>query len=198
MSLLIESPPQSSECFGCYTEARRFAAPVIVSFSHAVRSSRAAVAGASRTAEKKKAPPARGQVVSWEKTSNRGHDGCSPYREPSGCGNATRAAQMHRQGYRSSWAGEKKTCVALASPLGAKKKAPLARGQVVSWEKTSNRGRNECSSNHNACGCRKVTRLCKRAPPTPAVGALVSSKRIRRFRLRILNTSIGASGQISI
>ena len=56
-------------------------------------------------------------------------------------------------------------CFWRSSPrrAGKKKKAPLARGQVVSWEKTSNRGRRQSNSYRIAFGCRKVTRPRKAA-----------------------------------
>jgi hypothetical protein len=44
------------------------------------------------------------------------------------------------------------------SEIPRKEKGPALRGaKFVSWEKTSNRGRNECNPSHVPCGCRNVT-----------------------------------------
>src|SRR5207342_1520309 len=93
---------------------------------------------------KKKAPLARGQVVSWEKTSNRGRVLCSAKAAPCGCGNVTHPTQCaggSRGQIEDSRPEEKhpRRCrFSHSSRRGQrdKKKAPLARGQVVSWEKT--------------------------------------------------------------
>src|ERR1700722_19966894 len=82
---------------------------------------------------------------------------------------------------------------ASASPTGAaqKKKAPLARGQVVSLEKTSNRGRRQSSRNRIAFGCRKVTQSgnaagkkaagrCRNTACRREIGVIAGSDEVRR------------------